>query len=223
MMRRVTSILIVALFTVPAAAQSLTGVSGLVTIPTAQMASDGVLTAGFNYLNRAALEYHGGQHHAKSPFVSLVFLPFVEVGLRLTRADSGVEEALGDRTLIARAQLWNESAGRPAVVLGIHDFAGSKRHFHAAYAVASKTLGPASFHLGYGTRLLDAALYEFVGIFGGLAVSPIDGVRLLGEYDGTGVNVGIDAALFGRLHLLLAASRFEAISGGVSYSFDLSH
>lgn len=208
-------------------AQSLTGVGGLVTIPTAEVQADGTLTAGFNLLNRASMAYHGGLDHARAPYVSLVFLPFVEVGIRLTRAESPVEEALGDRMVNARARFLKETRWRPALLVGIHDFIGAKRHFQATYAVATKTwsdlpgVARISLHAGYGTKLLDAELYEFVGFFGGAAVSPVPGVRLLGEYTDRRVNVGFDAVLFRGLRFLVGMTDLRAVSGGVSYSTTL--
>lgn len=215
-----------------ARAQSLTGVQGLVTIPTAELASDGTLTAGFNMLNRASMSYHAGRDHAKSPYLTLVYLPFLETGLRLTRADSAIEEALGDRTVTVRVLVAPEARRRPALLVGLHDFIGLKRHFQSTYAVTSKTfavvpgLDHVSVHLGYGTKLIEAELYDFVGPFGGVAVSPGAGMRILAEYVSGHVNVGVDAFLFGRAHVVVGVTEFGltdfgSVSGGLSYSVPL--
>lgn len=211
----------------PSGAQSLTGVRGLVTIPTAEMAADGALTVGVNMLNRGSMDYHGGLDHARSPYATLAYLPFLEMGLRLTRADSPVEEALGDRTVSLRVLLRKDRGAAPGLLVGIHDFLGAKRYFQSTYAVASKTLrglpvlDHVSLHLGYGARLIDAELYDFDGVFGGVAIAPTAGFRLMADYDARNVNVGADLRLFDRLHAIVGVSDFRAVSAGVSYGFAL--
>lgn len=219
--------LLLAAFGPAAQAQSLSGVNGLVTVPTAEVSPDATLTTGFNVLNRSALDYHAGRHHATSPYLSLAYLPFLEVGFRLTRADSEIEEAFGDRTVNARVLLLGEGPRHPSLLVGIHDFVGQKRHFQSTYVVASKRLEDVphldhvSLHVGYGTRLLDAELYEFAGPFGGIAVAPSSNVRLLAEYTSSRVNVGLDAGPFRGMRILVGWMDFRAVSGGVSYSFVL--
>lgn len=210
-----------------AVGQSLTGVQGLVTVPTARLSPDGTLTTGANMLNRGSLEYHAGRHHASSPYVALTYLPFLEVGMRLTRADSPSEEAFGDRTVFVRTRVVRETDRRPALLVGIHDFVGQKRHFQATYAVASKrfdgvgAFNHVSVHLGYGIKVLDAELYNFVGVFGGIAVAPVPRLRVMAEYADRRLNVGLGARVFREARVIVGLTDFRAVSGGLSYSFDL--
>ena len=92
--------------TIPA--QSLTGTTGLVSIPTAQMPADGTVAVGVNLIDR---RYHDSPdpypgNTAMVQYASIGFLPFAEVGLRLTRMlDRPRAQALGDRMVSVRLRL----------------------------------------------------------------------------------------------------------------------
>src|SRR5688500_4447233 len=84
----------------PALTQSLPGTSGLVSIPTAAITADGDIVAGVNVIAPHYHEYYGGAFDAKAAqvqFVTVGFLSFVEVGLRLTRIVDGPPQGIGDR------------------------------------------------------------------------------------------------------------------------------
>ena len=227
-------------------AQSLTGVPGLVTIPTAEMAEDGTFTAGYHFLNHPYRTFYpddpfGGmaKYHAHAPYASLVFLPFLELNLRLTRSATNDlrEDYLGDRFVGVRVQALRETSMWPAVVVGAHDFVGRSRRFAATYVAVSKTMHPpvvdhVSLHLGYGPRLLGSESnesdsftkrYQFDGLFGGVAVAPVPGLRLMVEYDSHQLSGGVDAVLWKGLRILVGIVGFEALSGGVGYTLTLPH
>jgi hypothetical protein len=213
----------------PLPAQSLTGPTGLVTIPTAGMASDGDVTLGMNLVDARYHGYHGEgreAHHAVVQYATVGFLPFVEVGLRLTRVLDLPRQALGDRFVGVRVRLLEERRHAPAVVAGVHDLLGT-RIFHAEYVAASKTLaagplGDVGLHLGYGGDWLSIPSRgrQFVGLFGGVALTPAPGVTLLAEHDTERVNAGLRLRV-GRLSLLGALLDLEAFSGGVGYTHPL--
>jgi hypothetical protein len=210
------------------AAQSLTGTTGLVSIPTAVMPPDGTLTVAVMVMDRG---YHNLQFPDRQALVesaSLAFLPFVEVGLRLTRALGEPRQALGDRMVSVRVRLLDETARRPAVVVGGHDLVGTRR-FHAIYAVGTKeiesgtVLGRVGVHLGYGGDWLSlrARGHQFDGVFWGVSVAPRPWLSLLGEYDAERVNAGVRLVLLRRIAVLVAAQEPDGLSGGVSYTFRL--
>ena len=210
-------------------AQSLTGPSGLVTIPTAEIQQDGKIAFGLNWLNKRYLVFEDNvrQYHGIAPFMTLGYLPFLEISLRLTRSLNYPEpEALGDRVVNLRFRLLPENRSFPSVVIGAHDAIGESQNFHAFYLSASKNfhLTPRSkigFHLGYGSDYFDADRRQFVGIFGGISLSPHPFVRLMLEYDTEKFNFGTRLSLFDRVELLIALLNVETFSGGVSYRFQL--
>jgi hypothetical protein len=211
----------------PFSGQSLTGTTGLVSIPTAAMPADGTVAVGVNLIDR---RFHGydnagfDQHPALVEFVSIGFLPFVEVGLRLTRVTGVPRQALGDRMVSVRLRLLEETAHRPAVVVGAHDLAGTRR-FHAIYAVGSKTvatvprIGTVGLHLGYGGDPLSLRRRAsgLTGAFGGISVTPASWASLMAEYDTEHVNAGLRLKVW-RFALLAAAQNLDGFSAGISYT-----
>lgn len=210
----------------PAAAQSLSGASGLVSVPTADLAADGTLTLGVNRLSR---RYGGLPNFADAPgivqFATIGFLPFAEVGLRVTRPKDVPRQALGDRAVSVRVRLLSEGGRRPAVAVGSQDMIGTRK-YHSAYVVASKQLSispaaPVRLHLGYGTRLPgNVKGQQFAGAFGGISLSPTRWAQGLVEYDGDHVHAGVRLRVLRHLSLLGALQRLRGASLGVSYTHE---
>lgn len=212
----------------PAPAQSLTGTTGLVTIPTARMADDRSLTVGAHLVDRRYHQSPYGDRTAVVEFATLGFLPFMEVGLRLTRVLDTPRQGLGDRMVSVRLRLLEEGPYTPAVAAGAHDLVGT-RIYHATYVAASKEVAPVpgagtvGLHLGYGGDWtpLDAEDHQFVGFFGGVSVSPRPWLTLLAEHDAERINAGVRLRLFRRVTLLGALQGRDGLSGGVGYTHPL--
>ena len=197
-------------------------------MPTATMPSDGSVTFGVNLLDE---RYHGYDsrrlqgHAAVVQFASVGFVPFVEVGLRLTRGVEVPRQALGDRMVSVRIRVLKEGTHAPAIVIGAHDLLGT-RYFHAEYVVASKhvatPLGEVGLHAGYGGdwSSVRARGRQFVGGFGGISVAPRPWVTLMAEHDAERVNAGVRLRA-GRVTLLGAAHGLDRFSGGISYTHRL--
>lgn len=207
-------------------AQTLTGTAGLLTIPTAEMYADGTAMAGVGVLHRDADPYQRGQSNVAPYYASITFLPFLELGFRFTTIVDE-RDALGDRMLMIRARLLSETATRPAVALGLHDFfrstSSETRRYNALYLVASKNLShwlglPLSAHLGYGSDVMSAKSHQYAGLFGGLdytllpETAPLQ-AHLLAEYDGDLFALGTRLR-YRWLYALAALHDFHALSGG---------
>ena len=217
----------------PGAAQSLTGTTGLVTIPTAEMPEDAGVSFGVSFFSKKFQQYGRGQYDLIPYFANIGYLPFLEVGLRATRRrDLGRGEGLGDRMVSVRLRLLSERNMVPALVLGVHDFlTGSEgyttTHFNALYLVASRHLRVAplasdvGLHLGYGTDWMKARHYQFVGLFGGVSVSPTSYLTLMLEYDSERFSGGLRMTVLDHVALLAAWQGFDVFSGGVSYRLKL--
>lgn len=216
----------------PAAAQALTGTTGLVSIPTAQMAPDRTVTVGVHVVDRQFNGYPGlgvDEYRSMVQFVRVGFLPFAEVGLRLSRlVDYDEPQALGDRMVSVRMRVLPERRTTPAVVVGAHDIVGT-RLFHALYVVGSKEVnsiagvGAVSAHLGYGGHLRGVAArgYQFQGVFGGVAVAARPWLVLMVEHDADAVNAGVRLHPVPTVALLAALHADGAYSGGISYTHRL--
>jgi hypothetical protein len=211
------------------AAQALPGTSGLVSVPTAAITADGDLTAGVNLVAPHYHEYYGStfeENVAQVRFATIGFLPFVEVGLRLTHMNGGVPQGIGDRMVSVRVRLVKEGERLPAVAVGAHDIVGT-RLFHATYVVATKTIGTpagaAGVTVGYGHDLLGlrAKGRQFDGVFGGVSLAPRSWITLLAEYDGERPNAGVRLGPLHGVALLAALQNGDGFSGGMSYTFAL--
>lgn len=208
-------------------AQSLTGTAGLVTVPTAAMPADGSVSVGVNWVHPDFHRSPYGTNTAVYEFASVAFLPFVEVGLRLTRVLDTPEQALGDRMVSVRLRLLEDGEYTPAVVVGAHDLVGT-RIYHTTYVAASKEVegvpvaGTVGVHAGFGGQWLgiSAKGEQFQGFFGGVSVAPRPWVTLMAEHDAERVNAGVRLRVW-RFSLLGAAHDLRALSGGVSYTHRL--
>jgi len=207
--------------------QALTGTTGLVTIPTAVMPPDGSATIGAHWIDARYHRSPYGDKTAVYEFADIGFLPFVEVGLRLTRVLDTPGQALGDRMISVRLRVLEEGDRAPAVVVGAHDLVGT-RIYHATYVAASKEIakvpvaGAVGLHAGYGGQWLGirAKGEQFQGFFGGVSVSPRPWIALLAEHDAERVNAGVRLRVW-RLNLLGAAYGMDGLSGGISYTHQL--
>ena len=109
----------------------------------------------------------------------------------------------------------------------MHDFhttsgGGGNQFFEANYMVLTKhfKLNRTDFGIttGWGSDII-LKKSTFVGLFGGLSVSPgfFKPLKIMGEYDCKGVNLGGSLLLFKHLYLFSMAQRLEYFAGGVAY------
>lgn len=192
----------------PARAQiGLGGVSAIMTVPTARVLQDGYLAAGFGHYPKPYAVFAGPQHDNLAYFLTVGFLPFIEVSLRATRASDYELVSIGDRMASLRLQLVPERHYIPAVTIGLHDviaIQGKEGWFEALYAVASKEFAVGTDFsleptLGYGVDWLEARNHEFNGIFGGLSLGFRKLIFLKAEYDASRYNAGLGFDLFNLL------------------------
>lgn len=124
------------------------GVQGLIDMPSARMAPDGLLTATY----------------ARQDMVDIVSLgyqitPWLEGSFRYSIFDprndpADIQRGL-DRSFELKARLWEEGALRPEVSVGVRDLLGTGV-WEAEYVVATKQVGNAELTLGTGWgRLAD--------------------------------------------------------------------
>jgi hypothetical protein len=215
-------------------AQSLTGTSGLITIPTAEILKDGEVSFGANFMNKEYFAYGFNKYHGLANFVTMGYLPFFEISLRLTRKlDYPEPQAIGDRMISVRLRPLKESRFLPAFVLGAHDFARvtgtaiPTNHFNALYLSASKGFGlrpvidRIEFHIGYGTDWIEAVDHQFAGPFGGISISPRPFIRFMLEHDAEKLNCGLRISILDHIDFLAALIDLKVISGGTSFRFRL--
>lgn len=212
-------------------AQSLTGLSGYITIPSTETLSSGEIRIGTAYLPKEHLNLYAKNYDGLSVYINFGFLPFLELGIKATRLINYTnKQALGDRMPSVRLRLLNESEYIPGIVVGLHDFlltSESQTNFNAAsYIVFSKTIISNSlmnFSLvsGYDFNLIKATFHQFEGYFGGTKLTFYENYSLLLEYDSRVWNGGIRINLFGHIYSTLALIKMKYPSGNLNFSITI--
>ena len=222
---------------VNASAQTVLGTPGLMNVPTAEVRDGFTFDGGASLLQKElmsdAMSYNTGLY-----YVSFAPFPFFDVTFRETlikcrksATDSRVGFYQQDRSLSLRVRPLRERDGRwwPSLLVGANDcysdHGGS--YYAAVYGVLTKTVpltgvGTISATAGYARPIREGVLYD--GLFGGASFSPsfAPDVRLMGEYDTRGINIGIGAHLFRHLNLTCFTREFRGISATLSYQYTVT-
>jgi hypothetical protein len=219
--------LLLSVFISGSEAQSLTGVTGLLNAPSANMQKDGTFYMGANYLNRNYINAYGkGRYNCLIYYFDLTFLPFLEINFRNTRMlDNPDHSHTVDRMLSVRLQVLKERKYWPSIVLGANDLltraTKGNQYFGAVYAVATKNFLVKKNEIGatFGYALPYFNNSQFVGFFGGVSFSPsfFRQLTLMAEYDSRNFNIGGSLLLFKHLYLFTLLQGMESFSGGVAF------
>jgi hypothetical protein len=200
--------------------------SGLFTIPVAEAMQDGEVNLAVFYLPKKYNSFANNVYDAYIFSSSIGFLPFLEFGLRITRPDPHPSDDLGDRMFSLKLRLIEENTFIPAVSFGAHDFilaSGNEEanYFNSLYLVATKNienlaiLESLSVTIGYGSDVMDASAYQFVGLFGGVKASVEDWLEILLEYDAERMNSAVRIKWW-HLRLLAGYLDNKDFTGGIS-------
>jgi len=214
-------LLFLAILPVYSHAQTLTGMNGLLNIPSADIQADGTFIMGANYLpgidlpSKKRLNTINGNY-----YFNLTFLPFLEVAFKMTLIKTPVNPNQ-DRSASFKIRLIKERTYIPSITFGMHDIDGNQ-NFEANYLVLTKHIilnrTDFGFTGGYGSNII-LKKSQFIGLFGGLSVRPsfFKPLQLMAEYDTQGTNLGGSLLLFNHLYLFSMAQRLRYFAGGVAY------
>lgn len=229
------------------AGQSLTGLSGGYSIPTADFQEDKTMFLGYSFLNKKySPEYiRNKQYDYSAGFFTITFLPFAEVSVRVTYPNGFNAEhdyiIIGDRMISGRLRVVKEGKYMPAVVAGLQGFykttgdglinadgAGAS-YFNSSYLVMTKNIRPKSVldkvgvSLGYGSDFIAANTYQFIGLFGGVNFSfkGLEFLELMMEYDADKWNAGTRVTILKHVVILAGLEGLDAFSFGINYRFKL--
>jgi membrane-associated phospholipid phosphatase len=155
---------------------SVTGQTGLISMPDARVAPDGAWRTGISFLRPY-----------DTLWSSIALFPWAEASFRYTRIMHvpGFSDERGpsygdfkDKSFDAKAIVLPERSWLPALAVGVQDVAGGTGLFRAPYGVASKQLGEVDLTLGYGRQRID-------GLFGGARWTPsaTPNWSVIAEYD----------------------------------------
>jgi len=206
-------------------AQTLSGMSGLLNIPSADMQADGTFIVGGNYLpavNQPTLGYNTGNY-----YLNLTLLPFFEVSYRATVLKMSNGYTNQDRSVSFKIQLLKEHQYLPAVTVGASDFlthvaGGVAEYFEQNYFVLTKHFQIRQTDIGittgYGTDLI-LKKSRFIGLFGGVAITPAfcKQLKIIGDFDCKGTNLGGSLLIIKHVYLFSMAEHLKYIAGGLAY------
>jgi hypothetical protein len=226
----------------PVRAQYSMGVSGLMSVPSADMQADGMFMCGLNYLPLDMLPHGAGWKDWGSInyYLNITFLPFLEVAYRCTILDVHTENSDNtwqqDRSVSLRFRVLKEKHWWPSLLVGSNDAfttgqlnplqtVGGNRFFSSVYAVATKHIRLAGHDVGFTVGGLVPMRRNAAqdGVFGGVSYAPacFKTLTLMAEYDTNGINAGAAIRLCGHLSAHVFAYDFRAVSCGLRYEFPL--
>ena len=240
----IVSVMVNVIVPVKLLSQTVIGTPGLMNIPTAEVREGCTFDGGVSlmqkeleavptyYNNTAARKefYNTGLYYINFAPFSFFDITFRETLVKSQKSSGDKGFYQQDRSLSLRVRPIREKEGKwwPSILVGANDFysAHGDSYYAAVYGVVTKTLpfdriGRFSVTAGYARRIRRGVLYD--GPFGGASYSPVFApmVRLMGEYDTRGVNVGVGAHLFRHLNLTCFTREFKGISATVSYQYTI--
>ena len=246
-MRRLVICLLVELLLVGTIqAQEYTGITGMIHVPTAEMAPEGDVRIGVSFLNREFLpdminldgeKYHSSDHYlAITPFswIELAYVCTLLKGYKNQDRNDEVGYFEKDRYFSIKIRPLKEGKYWPAVAIGVHDPGNSVSHedgkdyayFQNYYIAATKHWRPGGhelgFHLTYRYYRSDHNR-KWNGVVGGVTYRPAfaSNCRAMVEYTGNDVNVGVDCLLWKHLFIQAALQNGRYFSGGLRFQMNL--
>ncbi len=222
-------------------AQLYTGLTGLIHAPSAEMNAEGTARIGGYFLSShftpdQGFSYGGEKYNTAAFSVSVVPYSWVEVGYTFTLMKTLMGEKpkynAKDRYFSVKLRPLKEGKYWPAVVVGANDLIGSRGdedgslYFSNYYVAATKHVDVRGYRLGVHAayrKYRRAYNAKWEGLVGGITCQPAFAPNLRGivEYDGDGVNVGVDCLLWRHLFLQGALQGGKHFSGGLCWQVNL--
>lgn len=232
-------------------AQFYTGMSGLMHVPSAEMEQEGDLRIGTYFLNKHFTPQGGfanddGRYNTMDFYISATPFWWVEVGYAFTLLKDlhpGYEKPrynAKDRYLSIKFTPIREGKYVPAVSVGSNDFlstftrskstnyhgSGKSEYFRNYFIAVTKHLRTRGQEFGATLayrKFTGDENHRWNGVVGGLTYRPgfaPDG-RLMAEWDGCRVNLGVDYTLWNHLCLEAMLVDCRYFSGGIAYKVNL--
>ena len=222
-------------------AQSVTGTSGLIHIPSARMLEDGQLVLGAGFIPKPYFYRWGvNENPGLTSYITYQILPFVELMFRYTHElnkpvwNPNGDHYFPDRMFSIRFKLVEEKKYIPAVVFGAHDFSkltglsspSSLNSMYAAtYLVTSKKIDFKHFSidtsLGYAFDLLDLETKDYRGIFYGFELKSLsfDFITLIIENNSKNLNTGIRISPLKMVNMMVGLWDLKKPTFSFNYKF----
>ncbi len=211
----------------------------MIHVPTADMDTVGIARIGAHYIPKYMMPdrmlLDGEKFNSLTNYLSITPFRWVQVSYGYTlwkfHQDKNPQKKVGfyakDRYFSVKLQPLQEGKWWPSLVLGGNDVWGSMddgesgSNFYTNYFVA------ASKHVDLGGNLVGAHVtyrkwkldsnHEWNGVVGGLTFQPAfyRPLRVMGEWDGNAVNMGIDCRIFKYFLVQCALLDFHDLNAGL--------
>jgi len=237
---RIVSITLGLLLVLGLSAQQYYGMAGLINVPSADMDTVPVAHLGAHYLDKDMMpdkiRFEGKKYNSFTNYLTVQPFRWIELGYGYTlekfHKNLNPEAEVGffskDRYFSVRVQPVRETKWWPSFVLGGQDVIGSGdkgkssgsdfyKNYYVAVGKHVNMLGQiVGLHMAYRKWSLESNK-KWNGVVGGLTLQPsfYKCLRVIGEYDGDGVNVGADCTLFRYVMLQASLQKCKYFSGGV--------
>ncbi len=237
--RIVIALSLTGVFVAKSQAQMLIGTQGMMNTPTADMKEAGTFVGGVSYvpqeMDMAPGNYNTGIYYISFTPFKWMECAFRETLLKTTKVKNG-EVKRGyyqqDRSTTFRLRPFAEkdSTLLPSVVAGVNDIYsdhGSSR-YTSVYGVVTKHVplwraGRLGLNVGYARKFDTGVVYD--GVFGGIEFRPsfAENMRVMAEWDTSGLNVGAHLLAFRHLNLMVYTREFKCLGAGISYQYTISY
>lgn len=229
-----------------AAAQQYTGMQGLIHVPSADMDTVIVAHIGAHYVDQHMvpdrMTVDDEKFNSWTNYLTIQPFRWIEVGYGYTLwkrhkyKDKSQKTGfyVKDRYFSVRIQPIREGKWWPSVVIGANDVVGTKDDGTSASNFYKNFYVAASKHIDLGGQLIGAHVAyrkwkldsnaKWNGVVGGLTIQPsfYRPLRLIGEYDGDGVNIGADCTLFRYIMLQASLQQCKYPCAGLSLRIPLT-
>ena len=239
MRQRLFSIIGSLLLAVTVSAQQYIGSAGLIHVPTADMDTVGIARVGVHYIPKSMMPdrmlIDGEKFNSWTNYLSLTPFRWIQLSYGYTlwkfHKNKKENEKVGfyakDRYFSVRLQLLPEGRWWPAVAVGGNDVWGSNddgvsgsNFYRNYYASLSKHIEMKGHefgaHVTYRKWKQDYN-HKWQGVVGGVTYRPsfYRPLRLMGEWDGSNVNIGADCRLFKYFLVQCALLDFSDFNAGL--------
>lgn len=234
-LKRSFSVLLFIATITPSYSQTVLGTVGMMNVPTADMRPAGTFDGGASFIQKELL--YEKSYNTYLYYVAFTPFSWIELTLRETlikTRKSATDPKIGfyqqDRSTSIRIRPLKEGKYWPSLVVGTNDIysdhGGSQ--YACFYGVASKhfpvkSVGTIEATVGYAHPHKKGKTYD--GVMGGISFSPafFPDMRVMGEYDTDGFNVGLSAFLFRHLNVTCFTREFKGFNATLSYQYTIRY
>ena len=228
-----------------ASAQEYHGTTGLLQVPNAEIDSAGTFRGGVSFLHREFLPAQMPKKNTLSYAVGITPFRWLEMSyaaaLLYMHKNSNPKEPMGyyneDRRVNVKVSPLYEGKWWPAIAIGMDDVGrwdrikdgnNKNNYFQNIYIAGSKHFNIKGYELGahLAYRYYPSNVNrDRRGVSGGISFRPgfYRPLRLVGEWDAIGVNVGVDVLLWRHLFLQAALVHGQGFTGGIGYHYTIEH